>query len=185
METFPILTTKNLTLRRMRLSDLPALIDGANNRKITDQIINFNYPFTEEDAVIRFNFVLNGFKQKERFVFAITQHDNDELIGEIGIHLDKSNNSAQFGYWLNEKQWGKGIITEALGAILQFGFEVLKLNKIYATHYPDNPASGKVIQKNKMIKEAELKDHYLIDGQYRSVIQYRLTKSEYEAFTSL
>jgi len=56
----------------------------------------------------------------------------------------------------------------------------LNLNKIYATHYPTNPASGKVMLNNKMIKEAELKDHYKINDDCRSVIQYRLTKQEYE-----
>lgn len=120
-----------------------------------------------------------GFKNKERYVFAITFKNSDELIGEIGLHLDKSNDSAQFGYWIAEPFWGKGAASEATAAILKFGFIDLHLNKIYATHYPENPASGKVMLKNKMIKEAELKAQYKIDGSYRDVIQYRLTKAEY------
>jgi RimJ/RimL family protein N-acetyltransferase len=96
------------------------------------------------------------------------------------LHLDKNNNNAQFGYWVAEPFWGNGIATEATAAVLQFGFEKLNLNKIYATHFPDNKASGKVMLKNKMIKEGELKDHYRVNNEYRSVIQYRLTKQEYE-----
>ncbi len=180
MKVFPQLITKRLKLRRIQLGDVPSLLKYANNKKISDQILNIPFPYQEEDAIYRLNFILQGFKNKERYVFALTLKDNNELIGEIGLHLDKANNSAQFGYWVAETFWGKGIATEATAAILKFGFEKLNLNKIYATHYPDNKASGKVMLNNKMIKEAELKDHYRINNGYRSVIQYRLTKQEYE-----
>jgi ribosomal-protein-alanine N-acetyltransferase len=180
MESFPTLITGNLKLRKIQLSDVPSLVKYANNKKISVQVFNIPFPYGEEDAIFRINFVLQGFKNKERYAFAITLKGDDELIGEIGLHLDKTNNSAQFGYWVAEPYWGKGIATEATAAILKFGFEKLDLNKIFATHYPDNAASGKVMQNNNMIKEAELKEHYKIENVYRSVIQYRLTKQEYQ-----
>lgn len=180
MDIFPELTTSNLRLRQIRLSDISSLLSYCNNKKISDQIINIPYPYREEDAVYRINFVLQGFKNKERYVFAISLKDREELIGEIGLHIDKGNNCAQVGYWIAEPFWGKGIATEALAAILKFGFETLQLNKIYATHYPENAPSGKVMLKNKMVKEAEMRAHYKIDGVYKDVIQYRLTKKEYE-----
>lgn len=180
MKAFPELITNRLKLRRIQLSDVSSLLRYANNKNISDQIFNIPYPYQEEDAVFRINFVLQGFKNQERYVFAISLKESEELIGEIGLHLDKANNSAQFGYWVGEPFWGKGIATEATAAILKFGFENLKLHKIYATHYPENKASGKVMLNNKMIREAELKEHYRINNVYRSVIQYRLTKEEYE-----
>lgn len=179
MSNFPEINTDRLKLRQIRHSDISSLIKYCNNEKIADQIINIPYPYGESDAIYRMNFVMLGFKNKERYVFAITFKDIDELIGEIGLHLDKTNDSAQFGYWVAEPYWGKGIATEALSAILKFGFETLNLNKIYATHYPDNLSSGKVMLNNKMIKEAEMKEHYKINDTYRNVIQYRLTKTEY------
>jgi [ribosomal protein S5]-alanine N-acetyltransferase len=180
MNNFPEIITDRLRLRKIRHDDISSLIKYCNNEAIADQIINIPYPYEESDAIYRMNFILQGFKNKERYVFAITLKDNDELIGEIGLHLDKTNDSAQFGYWIGEPFWGKGIATEATAAILKFGFETLNLNKIYATHYPDNKASGKVMLKNKMIKEAELKAHYKIKDSYRDVIQYRLTNKEYK-----
>jgi ribosomal-protein-alanine N-acetyltransferase len=180
MKAFPELNTNKLKLRKIRPQDLSSLLQYCNNKKISDQILNIPYPYQEEDAIFRMNFVLQGFKNKERYVFAITLKEKDELIGEIGLHLDKGNDSAQLGYWIGEPFWGQGIVTEAAGAILQFGFEALKLNKIYATHYPDNKASAKVMLNNKMIKEAELKEHYKINGAFRDVVQCRLTKKEYE-----
>jgi len=180
MKKFPELNTTRLILRKIKLSDVPSLIKYINNKKIADNLINIPFPFGEEDAIFRMNFVLEGFKNEERFVFAITEKEQDELIGQMGLHLDKSNNKAEIGYWIGVPFWNKGIATEALEAILKFGFEELKLNKIYATHYIENPSSGKVLIKNQLIKEAELKDHYKTNNGYGSVIQYRLTKKEYE-----
>lgn len=179
MNEFPELFTTRLRLRKVGLSDVPSLISYCHNKKISDQILNIPYPYREEDALFRINFVLQGFKNKERYVFAISLNGSNELIGEIGLHLDKANDSAQFGYWIAEPFWGRGIASEATAALLEFGFGTLGLNKIFATHYPDNPASGKIMQNNHMIKEADLKDHYKINGEYRSVIQYRLTRQEY------
>ena len=181
MTRFPEITTRRLLLRKIQDSDLNALITYCNNPKISEQIINIPHPYGEADALNRMKFINDGFESKQRYVFAITLQDNNELIGEIGLHLDASNDSAQFGYWIAEPFWGQGIASEALGAILQFGFETLKLNKIFATHYPENPASGKVMINNGLIKEAELKDHYKINVVFRDVIQYRLTRSEYLA----
>ncbi|SRR6266536_4555917 len=180
MEELPELITNRLKLRKIELGDVSSLLKYANNKNISDQIFNIPFPYQEEDAIYRLNFVLQGFKNKERYVFAITLKDSKGLIGEIGLHLDKANNSAQLGYWIAEPFWGKGIATEATSEILKFGFEKLNLNKIYATYYPENKASGKVMLNNKMIKEGELKEHYRINNVYRSVIQYRLTKQEYE-----
>jgi RimJ/RimL family protein N-acetyltransferase len=179
MSDLPIVNTKQLSLRKIRSEDIPSLIKYCNNPKISDQIINIPYPYGEEEAKKRISFVLEGLEKGERYVFAITLKGTDELIGEIGLHLDKTNNSAQFGYWIGEPFWGKRIATEALAAILKFGFEQLNLNKIYATHYPENKASAKVMINNKMIKEAEMKEHYKVNNSYRDVIQYRLTKKEY------
>lgn len=121
------------------------------------------------------------FEEKQKYVFAIAIQETDAFVGAIGLHLDQANNKAELGYWIGEPYWNKGIATESIKAILQFGFESLDLQKIYATHFTDNPASGKVMHKNDMIREGTLKDHYKKGEVYKSVIQYRLTKEEYNS----
>ena len=181
MDTFPELTTERFVLRKIRLSDVPALLKHVNNKSITDQIINFNYPYLEADAVARMHFVHEGFKNRERYVFLVAGKEDNALVGEIGIHLDMGNNRAEIGYWVAEPFWGKGIASEVTAAVLKFGFETLELNKIYATHYLDNPGSGKVLVNNGMILEAELKEHYRRGDGYGTVRQYRLTQEEYQS----
>lgn len=180
MNLFPQITTNRLTLRKVQADDIPFLIKYANNKAISGNILNVPHPYGEEDAIFWINFVLQGFKNKERFVFAIISRENNEFVGAIGLHLGGKHDTAEMGYWIGEPFWSQGIMTEAVKAVLKFGFEELGLNKIYATHFTDNMASGKVMVNNGMVKEGELKDHYKVDDIYKSVIQYRLLKQEYE-----
>ncbi len=108
--------------------------------------------------------------KKERFVFAITTKEQKELIGEISLHLNQSLNQSEVGYWVGEEFWKQGIATEALGRILQFGFEELALQQIFATHRKENHASEKVLAKNGMKKGGILPN---------TVSRYELTREEY------
>src|ERR1700741_1538158 len=141
MDQLPEIITDNLILRRLEIRDLPCLVKYANNKKISIQVFNIPFPYTEADAINRMSVVLQGLQNKDRYIFAITLKGNPEVIGEIGLHLDKKHNHAQCGYWIAEPFWGKGIATEATTAALKFGFETLNLHKIYATHFTDNPNS--------------------------------------------
>lgn len=179
MNSFPSLHTERLTLRGYRDTDFNQMVDVLNNENITKETANIPYPFTNEDALKRVEFITKGFENKTNYIFVITKNEKDSLIGQIGLHLDVQNNKAEIGYWISEAFWGKGIATESLTALLKFGFEELNLNKIFATHFLDNPSSGKVLIKNGMIKEGLLKDEYKKRDKYCSVNQYRLTKEEY------
>lgn len=81
---------------------------------------------------------------KEPHVFAIEQEGR--LIGTVGLVDDNKRENAEakmIGYSLAFDCWGKGIMTEAVEAVLVYGFDLLNLSIITATCYPDNPASRK------------------------------------------
>lgn len=176
---FPILESSNLELRKLEYKDLDEQILNISNKNISDQIFNIPFPFTKEDALKRLEFINIGFEQGERFMFAIFRKEDGQLLGEMGLHITKAHNHAQLGYYIGEKYWGKGYASEALNKVISFGFEILKLNKIFATHYENNLASGRVMQKNKMTKEGFLLEHYRVGNEYRSVFQYQITLKEY------
>ena len=180
MKTFPELKTKRLRLRNVHINDVPSILKYANNKAISDNVLNIPNPYLEDEVLYWIEMAQQGFKKNVRYAFAINLTENRELIGVIGLSIDKDHNKAELGFWVGEPFWGRGIMTEAAEEILKFGFGKLNLNKIYTTHFIDNPASGKVLSKNGMIMEGELKDHYLRNNVYRSVIMYRLTKEEYE-----
>lgn len=170
MEVFPVLYTDRLRLRRIQVEDIPSLVKYANNKKISGFVLNIPHPYQEPDAVFRISYVLQGFKSKARYVFAIIIKETNEFIGEISLHMDNQNSLAQLGYWIGEPFWGKGIATEAAGAILKFGFGKLGLEKIFATCHTDNAASDRVLLNNGMATS----------GVSGNVIQYIMTKQEYD-----
>ena len=171
METFPILYTKRLKLRKIQPEDIPSLIQYANNKKVSDRILNIPYPYPEPTAILRISYVVRGFKNKSRYIFSICLKEKDVLIGEISLHLDNPH-SAQLGYWIGAPFWNKGITTEAVKAVIRFGFEEIKLKMIYASCHLDNHASSKILLKNDMTKIKRLGniDYYSISSTaYKTV----------------
>ncbi|MGB5554528.1 MAG: GNAT family N-acetyltransferase [Flavobacteriaceae bacterium] len=181
MKNYPSLTTSRLLLDQIKISDITDIVTYANNKKIVMHTRTMPHPYHEEDAIAWINMANQGFKSKDSYIFAMRDKSSSAFLGGIGLTLDSPNNRAELGYWIAEKFWNQGYTTEAVTAILKFGFEALLLNKIVAVYIDTNTASGKIMEKNGMMKEAVLKDHDLKDGVYKTLIQYRMLRSEYES----
>ncbi len=176
----PELISQRLRLAELSASDIPAIVLYAGNSKIAATTLNLPHPYTEKDAVYWLNMAHQGFRSGHQHIFGIYLKATNEFIGGMGLHLNHIHENAEVGYWIAEPFWGKGYCSEALRQVLDYGFNQLKLHKIYARHLIGNPASGKVMIKNGMILEGELVDHYKKGNEFRSVKQYRLTKKEYD-----
>jgi ribosomal-protein-alanine N-acetyltransferase len=177
--TFPVLITSRLRLRAFATTDIPRLVALANDYEVASKTLNIPHPYTEADAHHWLHLTQQGAAQQSAYSFALELLATGEFIGGMGLTLERRFDRAEVGYWLGRPHWGLGLATEALAAVLHFGFDVLKLNKLYATHFAGNLASGRVMQKNSMVKEGELMQHAKRDGQYHDLWQYRLTSYEY------
>ncbi len=105
--------------------------------------------------------------------------DSREYIGRAGLtHLDfREVPEIELGYFLFEKHWGKGYATELAAALLQYAFEVLDKEKVYATVSPDIIASCRVAEKVGMVIEKE--DIY--ETHNKRVRFYAMNKADYLA----
>ena len=177
----PSLHTPRLLLRAFALADVPRLVALAGNYEVARNTLNIPHPYGEDDARRWVQLTQENFAQQTGYAFAVELKATSEFIGGIGLTVDRRFDRAEAGYWLGQPYWGQGLASEALAALLQFGFEELALNKIYATHLAGNPASGRVMLKNGMVKEGELVQHTKRDGHYHDLRQYRLTRAEYAA----
>jgi RimJ/RimL family protein N-acetyltransferase len=176
---FPLLATPRLVLRAFTLADVPRLVALAGKYEVAKNTLNIPHPYREEDARRWVQLTQENYRQQAGYAFAIELKATKEFIGGIGLTLDPRFDRAEAGYWLGQEYWGQGLASEALGALLHFGFGELGLNKIYATHIAGNPASGRVMLKNGMVKEGELAQHTKRDGHYHDLWQYRLLRAEY------
>ncbi|RQP08877.1 MAG: N-acetyltransferase, partial [Chryseobacterium sp.] len=168
------LYTARLKLGKLEAKDILQIVRCANNRNISENTLNLPYPYTETNARFWIEMQSNGFRNGTEFIFGIYTEDDHKFVGGIGLHLDRQNNKAELGYWIAEPFWNRGYATEAAEAVLKFGFDTLKLNKIFATHFLHNPSSGRIMQKIGMKKEAELRQHYLKNGKYLDAVQYAI-----------
>ncbi|MGB5270271.1 MAG: GNAT family protein [Eudoraea sp.] len=147
---------KKVNLRELHLSDKSELAKLANNKKIRDNLRDsFPYPYRESDA----EFFINSLtEQKSKQNFGIEY--NGQLCGVIGLIIQKDvyRKSAEIGYWIGESFWRKGIATIAVKLITNYGFEDLKLIRIYAGVFEFNIASMKALENNGYKKEGVFKN---------------------------
>jgi len=83
------------------------------------------------------------------------------------------------GYWIGKSYWGKGYCTEAARRLIKYGFEELKLNRIFAHFMTGNPASGRVMEKAGMIYEGHLRQHVKKWDVVQDLKIYAILKDEY------
>ena len=102
------------------------------------------WPYRPEDASA---FLATPRKPHEpsMLIFRRTQAD-PELVGSIGFGR-RPNGALEFGYWIARPYWGRGYATEAGRAVIDIARKALRLPKLDAGHFLDNPASGRVLEK--------------------------------------
>ncbi|HHI03693.1 MAG TPA: N-acetyltransferase [candidate division Zixibacteria bacterium] len=180
MSKQPILKTERLILRPFRLDDAPRVQELAGDKEVARTTLHIPHPYKDGDAEKWINTHEPMFKLDELVNYAVIMADINELIGAIGLTLTKDYDRAEIGYWIGKPYWGKGYCTEAAQAILKYGFEALKLNRIFAHYMTNNPASGKVMENIGMLYEGCCRQHVKRWGEYQDIKIYSILRSEYE-----
>lgn len=114
--------------------------------------------------------------------FVMVTKDTNTVLGRIGFHTWYTrHHRAEIGYGIEDKiHRGKGYISEALKALLIYGFEEMGLYRAEALTAPDNIPSIKALQKYGFQLEGVLRGHYYINGEQSDSNCYSLLKPEYE-----
>lgn len=137
----PNIVTERLILRRPNDGDASAIASVAGDWEVARRLARVPHPYTVGDAT----FFLQEIVPSE-WIWAITLHDADELIGVVGLTPEDAN-SCVLGYWLSPAHWGRGIMSEAAEAVVRFGFDALRLHSLTSNYFEDNPASARVLEK--------------------------------------
>ncbi|MBF0500139.1 MAG: GNAT family N-acetyltransferase [Candidatus Riflebacteria bacterium] len=163
------------SLRIYSHADAESLAKYADNPKIAENLRDgFPHPYTRKNAI---EFIDIAISKNPPTLFAIA--DSHEAIGGIGLmpKNDVHRLTAELGYWLGEPFWGRGVVTEAVQAIVTYGFEKLGLLRIFAEPYDSNPASCKVLEKAGFIFEGRLKNNVIKNGVIRDSMMYAITRN--------
>lgn len=158
------------TLRPWRTTDKPSLLLHANNRKIWRNLTDmFPHPYTEADADAWFQFASQP-GPSLHLAIAV----EDEAVGGIGLMAGEGvyRKTAQFGYWLGEALWGRGITTAAARAMVHYAFAQTDFVRLEAPVFSWNPASARVLQKAGFFMECVRESSVFKDGQLISSSMY-------------
>lgn len=176
---FPILTTNRLVLRQITHKDADALFSLRADETVM-QYIDKPKAATIADAIELIEKIMDALTFNEGITWAICQAEDLTMIGTIGFwRFRKEHYRAEIGYLLQPAFHGKGIMYEAMQAIITFGFESLKLHSIEAIVNPENESSIGILQKNGFIREAYFKEDYYYNGIFLDSAVYSLLESNF------
>ncbi len=114
------------------------------------------------------------------YQFVIIKKENNELIGDIGIHfLDTDKKQVEIGCTLDKNQHGKGYATEALKETMNYLFNKLNKRRIIGSIDPKNIKSIELVERLGFRKEAHFKESILINGEWVDDLVYAILKNEW------
>lgn len=142
------LRTARLFLRPIEVRDAPIIARLAGDRRVADMTGRIPHPYSLVDALRWIDEVKDAWSTGEKATFVIERSSDHQIVGVISI---SGESHAEVGYWIGVPYWGKGYATEALREIVRHAFMAHGVEDIEAGHFPDNPASGRVMEKVGML----------------------------------
>lgn len=177
---FKNLETERLLLRRVAASDIKEIRELRGNPE-TMKFIPRPLVTTDEEALEHFKMIDEKIENNTGINWAITLKGNPKLIGIIGHYrIQPENHRCEIGYMILPQYNGQGIVTEAIKAVLEYGFDDLKMHSIEAVIDPENFASERVLIKNGLVKEAHILENELWDGKFWDTVIYSLLKRNFK-----
>ena len=161
-------------VRPWRVTDKPSLLRQANNRNVWRNLAHrFPHPYTDADADAWLEQIS---REPGHLRWAIEV--NGDAVGGIGAEPGEGifAQTGNFGYWLGEAFWGRGIMTAAVRSTADYALKVLDLARLESPVFEWNPASMRVLEKCEFQREGVRRKGVFKDGQIIDAVIYALVK---------
>jgi len=157
------------TIRPWRLDDLDSLVRHADNPNVSRYMSTLPSPYTRTDGEAWLAITVPEEHPRD---FAIEV--DGVAVGGIGLRVGEHvyRRSAEFGYWIGEAYWGRGIATEAAGAFTRWAIAEHDLVRLEAHVFAPNVASARVLEKNGYVLEGRLRRAIEKRGEILDVLVY-------------
>ncbi|MBE7441504.1 MAG: GNAT family N-acetyltransferase [Flavobacteriales bacterium] len=171
MLEFPTIKTERFLLRQFVDSDLANVYKGLSDPKIIKYYgVSYN---TLEETKAQMKFFADLEKEKTGIWWAICSLNNKTFYGAGGLNsLNKEHKKAEIGFWLLTAFWGKGIMTEVMPLICNYGFKNMDLHRIEGFVETDNVNCKNAMKKLDFIHEGTMKDCEIKNGKFISLDIY-------------
>lgn len=173
--------TERLLLRRFTYNDAKPMFDTwANDERVT-KFLTWEPHGTLDVTKSIIDLWIKNYEKEDTYQWAI-EFDN-KLIGSIGcVDTSEKNESGEIGYCIGHDFWGKGIMTEAASAVIDFLFREVNFHRIEIFHATQNPASGKVAQHCGLAYEGTKREYFKSNwGEFLDIAVYSILRKEWES----
>lgn len=175
------LETARLILRLPQPDDADVLHRYVSDYAIAKTTLHIPHPYPRPAADEFIARVRERYEAGADFSFAMTRKSDGAFMGMCGIHPTFEYDRADIGYWIGVPFWGQGYTTEAARRLIDFGFEELKLNRVFAAFFIRNPASRRVMEKAGMTFEGFQRQHIKRLGVYHDIGYCGILRAEWGA----
>ena len=174
--------TDRLILRRLVLDDAYLMYNNWCSDPLVALYVTWDVHENIDVTKKLLDIWVPNYKNDNFYLWGVYAKEDKTLIGSIDIRIVDNNDFGEIGYCYGKKWWGKGLGTEALKAVLDYGFNNIGLYMLTAKHLAENPASGKVMQKCGMKYDATIRSGYIskVTGIRDNLVYYSITKDEYD-----
>jgi len=174
-----VLETERLILRRFKMSDAEAMFRNLYSDVDAMRFLPWEPHTTVSETEAHLAGYIAGYERQDFYAWAIVPKNSDKPIGFIDTAVDSTINAIKVDYGIGKPWWHKGFTSSALSELIRFSFEEIEANRVYATHDPRNPNSGKVMEKCGMKYEGTLRQTRCRKGEYSDRAMYALLAEDY------
>lgn len=170
--------TDRLILRQFTMEDAPAMFrNWANDDEVTKHLTWPTHSDVEVTKMVLSDWT-SHYAKPDFYNWAIVLKENGgEPIGNISVvRINHNTECAAMGYCMSRAHWRKGVMPEALKAVVDFLFDEVGFNRIEAEHDVNNPASGRVMEKAALRYEGTLRqsgrnNQGIVDLVWRAILR--------------
>jgi ribosomal-protein-alanine N-acetyltransferase len=171
---YPTLNTERLLLRRLTSADAPAIFALRTDPRVM-QYIPRPLPASLADAAAFIEKGNEATDRNEMLSWGIALRSDAEIIGTIGYYrLQPEHHRAEIGYMLRPAYQGRGLMQEAVAAVLAYGFETLRLHSVQGVIDPRNEASAQVLKRAGFVQEGFFRENEFWEGEFLDSSFYSL-----------
>ncbi|SFT73375.1 Protein N-acetyltransferase, RimJ/RimL family [Lishizhenia tianjinensis] len=173
------LNTERLTLRSVLLSDLDE-VHALHSSPAVDEYNTLGIPENiKQTRDLLCEWVLSSEKEEGRKLTLAVLNEDKAFIGLIAINTGRAvYQSAEVWFKYHKKFWNKGYATEALKAVIDFGFDQLKLHRIEAGCAVENIRSKKVLEKAGMVQEGRKRKCLPLGDHWSDTLEFGMLTTD-------
>ncbi|HEY1379086.1 MAG TPA: GNAT family protein [Gemmataceae bacterium] len=176
----PVLETDRLRLRPFEPADAPALFAIARNSNVTRFTTWDAHRTIDDSHIFLTDYVRSRYLEGLPDPYAIELKGDGVLIGAVGgSWASQPNRCMEFGYWLAEPFWGRGLAAEAARALVRHLFAAYPVERVQAHFIEGNAASGRVLEKAGLRFEGVRRHSLLHRGRFWDVHTYAVLRGEW------